>query len=158
METLIYIGLLGIFSYLSVHYAQTFKGRSEGVRFILYTFGYVGHLGTLAFIIWSFFQFTWWQPIVTAVVSMLLGGVVAGILYNSLVMKLASMIAVPVFLVLSLMALLRGDSVYVCTGPQSEVYHKTDDCIGLRNCSRGIKAISLDEAKEMGRRECGMCY
>ena len=136
METLIYIGLLGIFSYLSVHYAQTFKGRSEGVRFILYTFGYVGHLGTLAFIIWSFFQFTWWQPIVTAVVSMLLA----------------------VFLVLSLMALLRGDSVYVCTGPQSEVYHKTDDCIGLRNCSREIKAISLDEAKEMGRRECGMCY
>ena len=77
---------------------------------------------------------------------------------HSLVMKFISMIAVPVFFVLSLMALLNGGSVYVCTGPQSKVYHKTDECMGLSHCSREIKAVSLDEAKEMGRRECGMCY
>ena len=51
-----------------------------------------------------------------------------------------------------------GSDVYICTGPQSKVYHKTSNCKGLRRCSRMIKKISLEEAKKLHRRECKLCY
>lgn len=158
MEILINIGLLCIFSYLNMYYAQTFKGSSTAIHSIFHALSCIGFLSFLVFVIWSFFQCPWWMSICTPLVSMLFGGLMVRLFPHSLVMKFISMIAVPVFFVLSLMALLNGGSVYVCTGPQSKVYHKTDECMGLSHCSREIKAVSLDEAKEMGRRECGMCY
>lgn len=51
-----------------------------------------------------------------------------------------------------------SDTVYICTGPQSEVYHNTKKCKGLRRCSGDIEAISIDEAKSLERRECKWCY
>ena len=48
--------------------------------------------------------------------------------------------------------------VYICTGPQSKCYHKTNKCNGLKNCSKEIKQITLKEAEEMGRRPCKVCY
>jgi hypothetical protein len=48
--------------------------------------------------------------------------------------------------------------VYICTGPQSKVYHKHSNCKGLRNCSKDIKQITLDKAKSMNRRACKLCY
>ena len=51
-----------------------------------------------------------------------------------------------------------SEKVYICTGPQSKCYHKTDNCQGLRNCSKEIKQITLKDAKEMGRRPCSFCY
>lgn len=48
--------------------------------------------------------------------------------------------------------------VYICTGPQSKVYHKHDDCKGLRSCSKDIKKVTLDKAKSMNRRACKWCY
>lgn len=50
-----------------------------------------------------------------------------------------------------------GD-VYICTGPQSEAYHKSDDCKGLRRCSGTIEKISKEDAKFIGRRACRFCY
>lgn len=48
--------------------------------------------------------------------------------------------------------------VYICTGPQSKVYHKHDDCKGLSKCSKDIKKVTLDKAKSMKRRACKWCY
>lgn len=48
--------------------------------------------------------------------------------------------------------------VYICTGPQSERYHKTDHCKGLRRCSGSIERITISEAHDLGRTPCGYCY
>lgn len=48
--------------------------------------------------------------------------------------------------------------VYICTGPQSKRFHKTPDCQGLRSCSKEIKAVTLEQAKKMGRTPCKWCY
>lgn len=50
------------------------------------------------------------------------------------------------------------NSVYVCTGPSSKAYHNSKGCDGLRNCSKEIKSVSIEEAKNMKRRPCGYCY
>lgn len=47
--------------------------------------------------------------------------------------------------------------VYVCTSKGAKVYHRYRDCKGLNRCGRQIKAVSLEQAKRMGRR-CKMCY
>lgn len=53
----------------------------------------------------------------------------------------------------------RNDSrVYICTGPQSEVYHRADDCMGLNRCTGEIKALTRQDAEKLGRRKCGICY
>lgn len=52
----------------------------------------------------------------------------------------------------------EAQMVYICTGPQSKVYHKTDDCKGLRSCSKDVKKVTLDKAKSMNRRACKWCY
>ncbi len=44
--------------------------------------------------------------------------------------------------------------VYVCKGPSSKVYHKSERCRGLSNCSSKIEKLNEDEAKKMGRRQC----
>ena len=49
--------------------------------------------------------------------------------------------------------------VYLCMGGSSECYHKTNDCRGLKSCSKTIKKVTLKEAKEKyHRRPCGYCY
>lgn len=47
--------------------------------------------------------------------------------------------------------------VYICTGPKSTVYHKTDKCRGLKNCSTSVKKVTVQEAEKMGRRACKIC-
>lgn len=49
-------------------------------------------------------------------------------------------------------------SAYICTGPQSEVYHSTKRCKGLRRCSGDLRKLSINEAENIGRRECKWCY
>ena len=48
-------------------------------------------------------------------------------------------------------------TVYICTGGKSVCYHSTPNCKGLRNCSREIKEITLEDAQKMNRRPCKMC-
>jgi len=48
--------------------------------------------------------------------------------------------------------------VYICTGPQSKRYHKTENCMGLGRCSREVKKVKLSEAEDDGRTPCGYCY
>jgi len=45
--------------------------------------------------------------------------------------------------------------VYVCNGPSSKAYHYTPNCKGLQKCSKQVVKITLEEAKEKGRKLCG---
>lgn len=52
-----------------------------------------------------------------------------------------------------------AEKVFICTGPQSRVYHKTKSCKGLRSCSKDIIQVTKKEAIERyGRRACKVCY
>jgi hypothetical protein len=48
--------------------------------------------------------------------------------------------------------------VHICTGAKSVTYHRMVDCIGLTNCSQEIEKVTLEEAKDMNRRACEICY
>ena len=48
--------------------------------------------------------------------------------------------------------------VYICKGGSSKVYHKSDRCRGLSNCSTVISKVTTDEAKKLGRRACKIEY
>ena len=51
-----------------------------------------------------------------------------------------------------------SNRVYVCTGPSSKCYHIKSNCRGLSKCSREVKAVTIEEARQMGRgKPCGYC-
>lgn len=47
---------------------------------------------------------------------------------------------------------------YICTGGSSKRYHCDQDCKGLSRCSGEIEEVSEDEAEDMGRTPCKICY
>ncbi|TWI78009.1 hypothetical protein IQ13_4253 [Lacibacter cauensis] len=59
---------------------------------------------------------------------------------------------------ITLLGCKRDNQVYLCNGPQSKVYHKTNHCQGLINCSTEIEATDLNAAKGKYRKACGYCY
>lgn len=105
MSTLIYIGLLGVFSYYCQSFAGNFKGSSLTVKTLLTVFGSLGYLALFAFIVWSFFKFTWWEPLLTLIASSVLGGFTIFIVDN-IAGKILSMLAVPLLIVLCVLCLL----------------------------------------------------
>lgn len=50
------------------------------------------------------------------------------------------------------------DFVYLCNGPSSKVYHRSEGCKGLNRCSTQIAKVSLSTAKSKGRRACRIEY
>lgn len=52
----------------------------------------------------------------------------------------------------------REDYVYICTGGKSKRYHADEYCNGLRRCSGSVEEVSVDEAEDMGRTPCKICY
>jgi hypothetical protein len=44
--------------------------------------------------------------------------------------------------------------VYICKGGSSKVYHKTENCRGLKFCSTNVEKVSEDAAIKLGRRKC----
>ena len=47
--------------------------------------------------------------------------------------------------------------VYICTGPQAKSYHKDTNCMGLQSCSAEVEQVSIEEAKDEGRKPCRYC-
>ncbi|RMA66558.1 hypothetical protein BXY75_0985 [Ulvibacter antarcticus] len=45
--------------------------------------------------------------------------------------------------------------VYICKGNYSKKYHYAKNCRGLSNCSTDIYAVTLSDAKQIGRTLCG---
>lgn len=52
----------------------------------------------------------------------------------------------------------ESELVYICTGETSTKYHSNSDCKGLYRCSGEIEEVSEEEAKDMGRTPCKICY
>jgi hypothetical protein len=55
-----------------------------------------------------------------------------------------------------------GDNttVYISTGSSAYAYHAKKTCSALKRCLEEghVKAISLEKAKNMGRKPCKKCY
>lgn len=49
-------------------------------------------------------------------------------------------------------------NVYICTGKYAKVYHSNKNCKGLDNCKGEVKLVSLETAKQQGKRACKLCY
>lgn len=52
----------------------------------------------------------------------------------------------------------KSQIVYICTGPQAKVYHRTSKCKGLNKCSGNVKQVTIEKAQSMKRRACKLCY
>ena len=50
------------------------------------------------------------------------------------------------------------ETVYICTGENATKYHCDPDCSGLSRCSGEIEEVSEEEAEDMGRTPCKICY
>lgn len=48
--------------------------------------------------------------------------------------------------------------VYICKGPSSKVYHRSEHCRGLSHCSTRIYKVTLEESKKLNRRPCRIEY
>ncbi len=48
--------------------------------------------------------------------------------------------------------------VYISTSSMAKAYHKTKNCISLKNDQDKLKYITLDDAKKLGRTPCKNCY
>ena len=64
------------------------------------------------------------------------------------------------FLIISILVSfsLVESGVFICKGPSSKVYHKSDRYKGLSKCSTEIYNVSIEEAKKLGRRACKIEY
>jgi hypothetical protein len=52
----------------------------------------------------------------------------------------------------------RTEYVYICKGPKSVVYHKSETCRGLSHCSTKVEKVTLEYAIKIGRRACKIEY
>ena len=50
-----------------------------------------------------------------------------------------------------------NNEVTICMSKGSYAYH-SKTCRGVNACKSELKKVSIEEAKQMGRRECGYCY
>jgi len=49
-------------------------------------------------------------------------------------------------------------AVYVCMSKGSVAYHNSDRCSGLNRCTHTVKAMSVADAQDLGKRACQKCY
>ena len=47
--------------------------------------------------------------------------------------------------------------VYICTGKSSKRFHSKRSCRGLDACQGEIRAITLQQAKQLNRTPCKIC-
>lgn len=106
MTALIFIGLVGVFTYHCQSNYQNFRGSSASVEGTLGCLGYLGYPVYIILLIWSFWHFTWWQPILTAVLTFLLGGLTAPLFQETLWGKMASLVLLVISIVLSVVFLI----------------------------------------------------
>lgn len=107
MKTLVFIGLLGIFSYHCSAISREFKGSSIKVKTCIGLLGAVNYIMFIIMTIICFWPFKWWQPIVMFFASTVLGGLTAFIFQKTLVGMVLSSILVEVFFFISCFSLCR---------------------------------------------------
>ncbi len=107
MITLVYIGLIGVFAYHCLAIDSNFRGSSYKIKLLMGLSGSIGYLLHYAFLIWSFWQFTWYQPIITGFVAMIVGSITAIFFQTNLVGMMLSPLLLVAFTVLSLIGLIN---------------------------------------------------
>lgn len=106
MKTLIFIGLLGTFAYHCAQIGKNFKGSSFSIEFIMTIFGFVGTLLYYGTIVWSFWHFPWWQPIITFIIAIPIGGFSAIFFQRNIFGVMISPILTIIFAILSVISLI----------------------------------------------------
>lgn len=48
--------------------------------------------------------------------------------------------------------------VIVVMSSNAYAYHKTRNCSAVKKATHKVKEVTLEEAKEMGRKPCKICY
>lgn len=107
MTTLVYIGLIGVFAYHCSAIAHDFRGSSYTIKSLMSISGGIGYMLHYALLIWSFWQFSWWQPIVTAVASIIVGGITAILFQRNFVGMILSPLLMVISAVLGLIGLIN---------------------------------------------------
>lgn len=51
----------------------------------------------------------------------------------------------------------QGNRVFICVSPGAHKYHATR-CRGLKACTHQIKKVTLEEAAQLGKTACRLCY
>lgn len=110
MSTLVYIALLGFFSYQCTTLFNNFRGSSELMKCLLGVTGLIGTVLYLVTVVWSFWHYTWWMPIVAFIASIIFGSLISATLFQGSALKvilgtLLSPVCVVVFSVLSIIGL-----------------------------------------------------
>ena len=107
MSALIYITLLNTLSYHCAENFNNFKGRSEIAGAIIGLIAGIGNITTWITLIWSFWHFTWWQPIAAYFASMIIGALTAPLFQRNIFGSLATPILTITLAVLSVVALCK---------------------------------------------------
>lgn len=106
MNALVFIGALGISAYNSTANHQKFKEASLCTKSTFGTAGKIGYIAYYVTLIWSFWLFPWWQPIVTFIGAIVVGGISAIFFQRTLVGMVLCPILIFVFAILSVLSLL----------------------------------------------------
>lgn len=106
MNTLILIGLVGVFAYHSASNGNEFKGSSTWMKLILTLGGTIGYIAFLVLTIISFWHYTWWQPIVTLLAStIVVAPITSAIFQKNILGMIVSPLAVVILTVLAIAGL-----------------------------------------------------
>ncbi len=106
MVTLVFIGLLGVFSYHCTAIYKEFRGASKTVKELTGWAGNIGYLVYYGVLIWSFWHYAWWQPIVIFIAAIVIGGISAIFFQKNVIGMMISPILVIVFAILSIIGLI----------------------------------------------------
>lgn len=106
MSTLIYIAALGIFSYNSLANFKDFKGASSTIKDVFMLAGIIGETVYYIALVWSFWHFAWWQPIVAYVASLIIGGVSAVFFQRNYIGMMSCPVLIVIFAILSIAKLI----------------------------------------------------
>lgn len=106
MWTLICIGIVGIMSYNCMENSRNFNGSSEAIKLYTTFFALLGTPLYYGLIIWSFWHYDWWMPIVTYIIAIILGGITAPLFQHTIFGILFSPIIMVTFAIISIINLL----------------------------------------------------
>lgn len=106
MSTLFFIGLLGVFSYHCATIHKEFRGASKVSKTLI---GLVGNIGSLLYysvLIWSFWRYDWWKPVITFITAIIVGSISAIFFQRNAFGIMISPYLVVIFAILSIIGLL----------------------------------------------------
>ncbi len=69
VTVIILVALLGVASFICSKSGAEFRGSSEVAKFVMNIVGAIGYLAYFVFLIWGFFVFPWWVPVLAFIIN-----------------------------------------------------------------------------------------